>query len=66
MIITLNDQEIEIPTSCTLQEVLNRHVTASLNFAVSLNHQLIHRGSYQNHKIEPQDRIDIILPMQGG
>jgi thiamine biosynthesis protein ThiS len=66
MLILFNDQEIEVNSSCTLDEVLNLHLTVNQNFAVSVNAQLVHRGSYQTRRLEDYDRIDILLPMQGG
>ena len=64
--IYLNDQLIQVKPDQSLQEVLIQHHHQDHHFAVAINNQLISRKVYKTTSLQADDRIDIIVPMQGG
>lgn len=64
--IYFNDEVQQIEPSRSLQELLIQNNCIKQHFAVAINNQLIPRGVYNITPLKPNDRIDIIVPMQGG
>jgi sulfur carrier protein len=64
--IYLNDTVQHIDPTHTLQDLLTHNNHCTEHFAVAINNQLIPRINYKITKMQAGDRIDIIVPMQGG
>lgn len=64
--IYFNDEKYQIKTELSLQEFLLTHHCTELHFAIAINHQFIPRPFYDTTLLCENDKIDIIVPMQGG
>jgi len=62
--IYLNDKSQQTKAQ-TLQEFLDKH-RSNLEFAIAINHQFIPRSAYSTSFLSEGDRVDMIVPMQGG
>ncbi len=66
MKIIFNRQEVEVNDNCTLHECLAQHGYSSGHFSTSVNQVFVLRVNYASTQLKPQDKVDIIKPMQGG
>ncbi len=66
MIIYHNGTVHEIQSNPSLHEFLIANNYIDQHFAVALNNKLIPRTFYKNTILANNDRVDIIVPMQGG
>lgn len=64
--IYLNDEIQEIEADCSLGDFLVRNAITAMHFALAINNQLITRSIYSRTRLNAGDRVDIIVPMQGG
>jgi sulfur carrier protein len=62
----LNNEKYQIKSHQSLYEFLQEHNHSELHFATAINNQFISRASYGSTLLYESDRIDIIVPMQGG
>ena len=65
MKIWFNDIALELPESITLSELLSLHSKIDGAFAVAVNHTFVPKHAYDTN-IHEHDRIDVLIPMQGG
>ncbi len=66
MNIYFNNEKHQIEANQSLQEFLLCQKKTELHFAIAINHQFVPRGVYQSTLLNENDRIDMIVPMQGG
>ncbi|KGP63843.1 thiamine biosynthesis protein ThiS [Legionella norrlandica] len=64
--IYLNDQIHEIESSLSLSDFLKQQNNTQQHFAVAINNRHIPKDSYKTTVLKANDRVDILLPMQGG
>ena len=64
--IYLNDEIHHIDSTQSLQDFLINNKQAASHFAVAINNKLVPRTSYGVTTLQAGDRIDMIVPMQGG
>ncbi len=64
--IWFNGEKKEISASLTLSDFIQQLAYPSGTFAVAVNETFVHRGDYVNKIIQANDRIEIVMPMQGG
>lgn len=64
--IYLNDERQQVKPGLSLQEFLHNYTHSQSHFAIALNNQFIPRPSYNSTLLSEGDRIDLIVPMQGG
>lgn len=64
--IYFNDALVSIMEDYSLKLLLEEKKVNEPYFAVIVNNKLIPRLAYQNTVIQAGDRVDIIVPMQGG
>lgn len=64
--IYLNDVVQKIEPTQSLRDLLIQNNHIEQHFAVAINNQLIPRVLYSTTLLNPGDRVDIIVPMQGG
>jgi sulfur carrier protein len=65
MFVIVNGQEHPLPEPRTLATLL-RLLSPAPPFAVARNTEVILHGVYEDCRIEPGDRIDIVHPAAGG
>ncbi|MCE0723161.1 MULTISPECIES: sulfur carrier protein ThiS [Legionella] len=66
MIIYVNDQPLTLDTSCTLQEMLAQREEIAAHVAIAINNQFVPKSMFSSIILCEGDRIDLIVPMQGG
>lgn len=66
MKIILNGKEKNISLSMTLSAFIDELSYVPGTFAVAVNEVFIHRCEYASRIIQAGDRIEIVMPMQGG
>ncbi|MEW6772801.1 MAG: sulfur carrier protein ThiS [Bacteroidota bacterium] len=69
MKIKLNDKELEISHSITLEELLLKEINLSPDkkgVAVAVNDNIIPKNDWKNLKINDKDEILVIIAAQGG
>jgi sulfur carrier protein len=66
MKVWLNDESIELPESLSLKEALEIWSYADKTIAVAINQYFIPSNQHASTFIQPNDRLDIVSPMQGG
>ena len=64
--IYFNDEVQQIESNQSLHDLLMQNNHAEQHFAVAINNQFIPRMAYSTTLLNPNDRVDIIVPMQGG
>jgi len=63
--IIVNGCQQVVPEPPTLEELLSR-LSPSTPFAVARNEEFVPAASYNECRISPGDRIEIVHPMAGG
>jgi sulfur carrier protein len=63
--IYFNDESHQIKSQ-SLQEFLLHQKHVDLHFAIAINNQFIPRTAYSTTLLSAGDRVDVIVPMQGG
>lgn len=66
MKIIINDREIEIEQSCDVASALAIYGLQEKIFALAVNGNVIPRSRYTSVKLKEADKVDILIPMQGG
>jgi thiamine biosynthesis protein ThiS len=66
MIIYFNEVEESVSPDLSLHTLLVQKKYFNRHFAVSINNQLITRGQYEETYFDSGDKVDILVPMQGG
>jgi sulfur carrier protein len=64
----LNGEELEVPESITLSELiksLNIRVW-EVGFAVAVNEEVVPKSKYESHKLSEGDRVEIVHLVGGG
>lgn len=64
--IYFNNEIQQIEPIITLHNLLMQNNYTEQHFAVAVNDKFIPRGTYCAIFLQPGDRVDIIVPMQGG
>ena len=63
--IQVNNQQALAEESATVACIVACHAGTG-PFAVALNGQFVSKAQYQTTKVSPNDKIDILSPIQGG
>ena len=66
MRVTINSCELHVPESCSLSEGLALWEIPARKFAVAINAQFIPRSLYHETQLQEQDKIELLIPMEGG
>ncbi|KTC79055.1 sulfur carrier protein ThiS [Legionella cherrii] len=66
MIIYINDKPLTVDASSTLQAILERKNGIAAHAAIAINNQFIPKSMLAETTLCEGDRIDLIVPMQGG
>lgn len=66
----LNNERCELTQTMSLSDALSQwRETGLINgnaFAIAINSTFVPRSSYSNTLLKNGDRIDLVIPMQGG
>ncbi len=65
MQIEINGESVQL-SSQTLSNILIEEGYVGESFAVAINGEFVSRGSYDTHKVNNGDRLDIVSPIAGG
>ena len=64
--IKINDSILRLPQPCRLDEALVIYGVKEKIFAIAIDGKFIPRIHYEQILLQDNNRIDIIVPMQGG
>lgn len=62
----LNDKQYQVISNLSLDTLLASLKSKETDFAIAINNEFIPRLSYASTFLHENDRIDFIVPMQGG
>lgn len=65
MHITINDKPHELPEGATVAHAVAA-IAAQPPFAVAVNKQFVPKTQYAQHRLQAEDRVEIISPVTGG
>lgn len=66
MNILLNDQLKNLDEPATLADLAEQHTDPEQAYALALNDQFIPRSNYATIELKEGDRVELLIPMQGG
>lgn len=70
MQLVLNDEAIELGSSMTISQFIDwlkdNKKLEQTNFAVAVNMEFVPRSIYGETFLKENDKVEIVLPMQGG
>jgi sulfur carrier protein len=65
MNVLINDVPYTLPADARLADAL-RLIDAAPPYAAAVNRQFVPRSSHAEHRLQPDDRIEVIRPVTGG
>lgn len=70
MQLMLNDEMIEVENNLTISQLIEWLKTndklEQKNFAIAVNMEFVPRSIYSETYLKENDKVEIVLPMQGG
>lgn len=60
-----NGEPRSLPGACTLAELLPT-LTDACDFAVAVNEEFVPKSAYGARRLADGDRIELVVPMEGG
>lgn len=63
--VSLNGETRELE-HCSLAAAIEQWAQQGQTFAVAVNEQFIPKGQYKSIQLQDNDRIELLVPMQGG
>ena len=66
MHITLNGEQREFPDALSASQLLQDLGLAGKRLALEVNREIVPRSTFDNHIIQPGDRIEIVHAIGGG
>ena len=66
MHILLNGEACEVANDTTLADLLGTLDLSNRRFAVEINEELVPRSEHAAHKLQPDDRIEVVQAIGGG
>ncbi len=66
MNIILNGESIQIPQSCSLQQLIEMQGLAGKRLAAEVNRDIIPRAEHPTHQLQDGDRVEIVHAIGGG
>lgn len=64
--LTLNGEEKTLEEQCVLSQAINYWQLQDKSFAVAINEHFIPKSVYQDTLLQEGDRVELLVPMQGG
>lgn len=66
MHILLNGEAREVADNTTLTDLVSTLDLSNRRFAVEINEELVPRSEHATHRLQPDDRIEIVQAIGGG
>jgi len=66
MQIYLNGEEQQISEDTTMSKLLQTLDLGEERFAVEVNEELVPRSNYDQHRLQPGDRVEVVQAIGGG
>jgi sulfur carrier protein len=66
MQIYLNGEERELSDNATMSDLVQQLNLGEQRFAIEVNAELVPRSSFDQHKLQPNDRVEIVQAIGGG
>jgi len=66
MQIYVNGDTIQVPDDCTMSALISRLELGAQRFAVEVNEELVPRSTFEQHRLNPDDRVEIVNAIGGG
>lgn len=66
MHILLNGEAREVADTTTLADLVGTLDLSNRRFAVEINEELVPRSEHATHRLQPDDRIEIVQAIGGG
>jgi sulfur carrier protein len=68
MILTVNGSPDEFAEECVVADLVEAGFGDRLvcGIAIAVNKAVVHRSSWEDHRLEPGDCVDIVTAVQGG
>lgn len=64
--VSLNGKEKSLKEGCTLNEAIMTLSISDSSYAVAINEQFVPKSSYTSTILQGGDRVELLVPMQGG
>ncbi len=66
MKIQLNGEDKSLNSDSNLYEAIEEWQLLGQNFAIAINEQFIPKSAYNSTRLSEGDRVELVVPMQGG
>ncbi|HOX08569.1 MAG TPA: sulfur carrier protein ThiS [Planctomycetota bacterium] len=66
MLVTVNDQDVELPDGATVAELLRRLGLEKATVAVEKNREIVPRARHGSERLTAGDRLEIVTLVGGG
>lgn len=66
MLVYLNGHEKKLSEPLTLAEFLVQQHVSTTHCAIAINHQFVPKSTYSRVRLNANDKIECLTPMQGG
>jgi sulfur carrier protein len=66
MQIYLNGEEKQFSENITMSELVQQLDLSGQRFAIEVNAELVPRSSFEQHRLQPGDRVEIVQAIGGG
>ena len=64
--VMVNGKACELARACSVMQMLQTLGFDAEEVAIAVNGEVIHKCDYGSHGVAAEDRLDIVVPMQGG
>ncbi|MCP3669509.1 MAG: sulfur carrier protein ThiS [Gammaproteobacteria bacterium] len=66
MQIHLNGEEQQVSENTTMSELVQKLNLGEQRFAIEVNGELLPRGSFSQHQLQPGDQVEVVQAIGGG
>jgi sulfur carrier protein len=66
MNIYLNGEARQVPDNCTAAQLVDELGLSGRRIAMEVNLEIVPRGGYEAHRLQPDDRVEIVHAIGGG
>ncbi len=66
MQIYLNGEAQQVSENTTMSELIQQLSLGDQRFAVEVNQELVPRSSFEQHQLQPGDRVEVVQAIGGG
>ena len=66
MDIMINGTARNVPNSCTVSQLINELGLADKRLALEVNMEIVPRSTFEQHQLQPGDKVEIVGAIGGG